>query len=202
MPRLCNTSRIELSALMYLQMMLGAARPRCLLFLDNKHENAPVKSNVRVGQAVDTAGQAGSVRNVSGFQTMETPVLLAPGERAVMVDTDKFKLGSHFLEGFVFVEEKSRVCWEQRSDILSSWMGIASISSLSRSITQRPPLPSESVWTGFFDSGSLKRPRPMNSAFTSNPSFASFMSLKYSSSVGVFGATNSFLPVSRSLHSY
>ena len=106
MPRLCNTSRMELSALMYLQMMLGAARPRCLLFLDNKHENAPVKSNVRVGQAVDT----GSVRNVSGFQTMETPVLLAPGERAVMVDTDKFKLGSHFLEGFVFVEEKSLVC--------------------------------------------------------------------------------------------
>ena len=110
MPRLCNTSRMELSALMYLQMMLGAARPRCLLCLDNKHENTPVKSNVRVGQAVDTAGQAGSVRNVSGFQTMETPVLLAPGERAVMVDTDKFKLGSHFLEGFVFVEEKSLVC--------------------------------------------------------------------------------------------
>lgn len=42
----------------------------------------------------------------------------------------------------------------------------------------------------------------MNSAFTSKPSFASFMSLKYSSSVGVFGAANSFLTVNSPLLSY
>lgn len=106
MPRLCNSSRMESSALMYLMMMLGAARPRCLMLLDHKHEDAPIKANMRVGQAVDTTGQAGSVRNVSGFQTLESPVLLAPGERAVMVESEAFKLGSHFLEGFIFAEEK------------------------------------------------------------------------------------------------
>lgn len=94
--------------MMYLMMMLGAARPRCLLLLDSKHEDASIQANVRVGQAVDTTGQAGNVRNVSGFQTLETPVLLAPGERAVMVDTDMFKTGTHYLEGFVFVEEKKK----------------------------------------------------------------------------------------------
>ena len=106
MPRLCNSSRMESSVLMYLMMMLGAARPRCLMLLDHKHENVALKANMRVGQAVDTTGQAGSVRNVSGFQTLESPVLLAPGERAVMVDTDEFKFGSHFLDGFIFAEEK------------------------------------------------------------------------------------------------
>ena len=106
MPRLCNSSRMESSALMYLMMMLGVARPRCLMLLDHKHENVAIKANMRVGQAVDTTGQAGSVRNVSGFQTLESPVLLAPGERAVMVDADEFKLGSHFLDGFIFAEEK------------------------------------------------------------------------------------------------
>ena len=89
-----------------MMMMMGAARSRCLMFLDNKHEDTAIKVNVRVGQAVDTAGQAGNIRNVSGFQTLETPVLLSPGERAVMVDTDQFKTATHFLEGFVFVEEK------------------------------------------------------------------------------------------------
>ena len=106
LPRLCNSSRADNASLMYLMMMLGAARPRCLMLLDNKSEEGTVKTNVRVGQAVDTTGQAGSVRNISGFQTLETPVLLAPGERAVMVENDTYKMGTHFLEGFVFVEEK------------------------------------------------------------------------------------------------
>ena len=49
MPRLCNTSRMELSALMYLQMMLGAARPRCLFFLDNKERACEKQRACRSG---------------------------------------------------------------------------------------------------------------------------------------------------------
>lgn len=107
LPRLSNTTRVEDSVpMMLLMMMLGACRPRCLMLLDNKHENATLKANVRVGQAVDTTGQAGSIRNISGFQTLEAPVLLAPGERAVMVNGDHYKMATHFLDGFVFTEEK------------------------------------------------------------------------------------------------
>ena len=90
---------------MLLMMMLGAARPRCLMLLDHKHEDSTLKANVRVGQAVDTTGQAGSIRNISGFQTLEAPVLLAPGERAVMVNGERYKMATHFLDGFVFTEE-------------------------------------------------------------------------------------------------
>ena len=87
-------------------MMLGAARPRCLMLLDNKHEEATLKANLRVGQAVDTTGQAGILRNISGFQTLTAPVLLAPGERAVLIDEDQYKMATHLLDGFVFAEDK------------------------------------------------------------------------------------------------
>lgn len=117
LPRITNYARISatLPALIML-LVFAAARPRCLMFLDNKHEDAPLKANVRVGQAVDTTGQAGTVRNISGFQTLEAPVLLAPGERAVLVDGDQYKLSTHFLDGFVFAEEKSSVCSKQTTN--------------------------------------------------------------------------------------
>ena len=43
----------------------------------------PMPVEVRVGQAVDTVGQAGKPRSITGFQTHTTPVLLAAGENAV-----------------------------------------------------------------------------------------------------------------------
>ena len=91
LPRLCNESRpTQPIVAMLMLMALGAARPRMLMLLDNRHEMVPLKANARVGQAVDTTGQAGNVRNISGFQTLEVPVLLAPGERAVLVDEEKW----------------------------------------------------------------------------------------------------------------
>ena len=106
LPRMSNSTRTDNSlAMMLLMMMLGAARPRCLMLLDHKHEDSTLKANVRVGQAVDTTGQAGSIRNISGFQTLEAPVLLAPGERAVMVNGERYKMATHFLDGFAFTEE-------------------------------------------------------------------------------------------------
>jgi 26S proteasome regulatory subunit N1 len=54
--------------------------PRMLLTVDENLEPLPV--SVRVGQAVDTVGQAGRPKTITGFQTHTTPVLLAHNERA------------------------------------------------------------------------------------------------------------------------
>jgi len=43
---------------------------------------------VRVGQAVDTIGQAGRPKTITGFQTHTTPVLIGAGERAEMATED------------------------------------------------------------------------------------------------------------------
>lgn len=55
-------------------------RPRYILTLNEEGE--PVKVNVRVGQAVDTVGQAGKPKTITGWITQSTPVLLNHGERA------------------------------------------------------------------------------------------------------------------------
>ena len=57
-----------------------AMYPRFLITLDDELKNKPV--TVRVGQAVDTVGQAGRPKTITGFQTHSTPVLLAYSERA------------------------------------------------------------------------------------------------------------------------
>jgi 26S proteasome regulatory subunit N1 len=41
-----------------------------------------MKIQLRVGQAVDTVGQAGKPKKITGFQTHESPVLIGWGERA------------------------------------------------------------------------------------------------------------------------
>jgi 26S proteasome regulatory complex component len=38
---------------------------------------------VRVGQAVDTVGQAGQPKRITGFQTHTSPVILAYGDRYI-----------------------------------------------------------------------------------------------------------------------
>lgn len=42
----------------------------------------PLPVNVRVGQAVETVGQAGKPKTITGFQTHTTPVLLGVRDRA------------------------------------------------------------------------------------------------------------------------
>ena len=51
----------------------------------------PLEISVRVGQAVDTVGQAGKPKTITGFQTHTSPVLIAHGER-VELATDDCKL--------------------------------------------------------------------------------------------------------------
>jgi 26S proteasome regulatory subunit N1 len=54
--------------------------PRFLITLNEESKTFPV--SVRVGQAVDTVGQAGRPKTITGFQTHSTPVLLGHAERA------------------------------------------------------------------------------------------------------------------------
>jgi hypothetical protein len=67
-----------------LYSVVTAVRPRCLVTVDQDLKSLPV--SVRVGARVDTAGQAGKPRAITGFQTHTTPVLLAAGERAELSD--------------------------------------------------------------------------------------------------------------------
>jgi|TARA_B110000208_G_scaffold141287_1_gene170521 26S proteasome regulatory subunit N1 len=63
----------------------------------------PMPVEVRVGQAVDTVGQAGKPRSITGFQTHTTPVLLAAGEKAELVDQEKYLAMDTMLEGSVIL---------------------------------------------------------------------------------------------------
>ena len=62
----------------------------------------PISVPVRVGQAVDTVGQAGQPKTITGFQTHNSPVLLSYGERAELA-TDEYLAESSVLENFVIL---------------------------------------------------------------------------------------------------
>jgi len=79
-----------------------AIRPRMLVTVDEDLKALPV--SVRVGQAVDTVGQAGRPKTITGFQTHTTPVLLAAGERAELATDEFLPLTSH-LEGVVILKK-------------------------------------------------------------------------------------------------
>jgi len=81
---------------------LLAVNPRMLICLDQ--DLNPLQTSVRVGQAVDTVGQAGKPKTISGFQTHTTPVLLGVGDRAELA-SDKYLSTSSILEGFVILTE-------------------------------------------------------------------------------------------------
>ncbi|KAM3213355.1 hypothetical protein ACQJBY_066000 [Aegilops geniculata] len=83
-----------------LYILALAMQPRMLLTLDEDLKPLPVP--VHVGQAVDVVGQAGSPRTITGFQTHNTPVLLAAGERAELA-TEKYIPLTPVLEGFVIL---------------------------------------------------------------------------------------------------
>jgi len=69
----------------YLLYYLSVAmRPRMLMTVDENGDLLPV--SVRVGQAVETVGQAGRPKTITGFQTHTTPVLLGANDRAELAD--------------------------------------------------------------------------------------------------------------------
>ena len=87
----------------YLMYYLTAAmNPRMLITVDEELNWKPV--TVRVGQAVETVGQAGKPKRITGFQTHSTPVLIPTTDRAEL-GTDEFLAVSSVLEGVVIVKE-------------------------------------------------------------------------------------------------
>jgi 26S proteasome regulatory subunit N1 len=96
-----------------LYSLISAVRPRMLLTVDEKLQSLPVK--VRVGQAVDTVGQAGKPRSITGFQTQTTPVLLAENERAELA-TEEYVAQSNVLEGFVIVTKNPDYVSEEEQE--------------------------------------------------------------------------------------
>jgi len=75
--------------------------PRMLMTFNEKLE--PLNVLVRVGQAVDVVGKAGTPKNITGFQTHTTPVLLGVGERAELA-TDEYIPISPVLEGCIILK--------------------------------------------------------------------------------------------------
>ena len=57
---------------------------------------------MRVGIAVDTVGQAGKPKKISGFQTHDTPVLIGCSERAEL-GTEEFVPETNVIENFVIL---------------------------------------------------------------------------------------------------
>jgi len=78
-----------------------AMRPGFMMALDSDLKLLPV--SVRVGQAVDTVGQAGKPKTITGFQTHTSPVLLAAGERVELVSEEYLPM-TDLLEGFVILK--------------------------------------------------------------------------------------------------
>jgi 26S proteasome regulatory subunit N1 len=70
----------------FLYLFATAMQPRMLITLDE--DLNPLEVTVRVGQAVDTVGQAGKPKTITGFQTHTSPVLIAHGERVELATDD------------------------------------------------------------------------------------------------------------------
>ncbi|KAJ0250915.1 26S proteasome non-ATPase regulatory subunit 2 A [Hirschfeldia incana] len=85
-----------------LYFLVLAMQPRMMMTMDENLD--PISVPVRVGQAVDVVGQAGQPMTITGFQTYESPVLLAAGERAELA-TNKYIPLSPILEGFVILKK-------------------------------------------------------------------------------------------------
>jgi len=84
--------------------LVCAIRPRMLMTLD-ADSMEPVQVKVRVGQAVETVGQAGRPKTITGFQTHSTPVLLGHSDRAELA-TDEYEALTTVLEGIVLLKKK------------------------------------------------------------------------------------------------
>ena len=88
-----------------------AMNPRMLITVNEDLSWRPV--TVRVGMAVETVGQAGKPKTITGFQTHTTPVLISTKERAEL-GTEEVLSVSSVLEGIVVVKDNPD--YEEPSD--------------------------------------------------------------------------------------
>jgi 26S proteasome regulatory subunit N1 len=82
--------------------IVPAMRPRWLVTLDEDLKE--IKVPVRVGAAVDTTGQAGRPKKITGFQTRTTPVLLNYSDRAELA-TEEYVPVATVLEDFIILRK-------------------------------------------------------------------------------------------------
>lgn len=82
--------------------IVPAMRPRWLITVDEDMKE--IKVPVRVGQAVDVTGQAGRPKQITGFQTRTTPVLLNYMDRAELA-TEEYISVTPVLEDFVILKK-------------------------------------------------------------------------------------------------
>merc|ERR1740121_1319192 len=82
--------------------IVPAMHPRWLITLDE--ELKEIKVPVRVGQAVDITGQAGRPKQITGFHTRTTPVLLNYQDRAELA-TDEYVSCASVMEDFVILRK-------------------------------------------------------------------------------------------------
>uniref|UniRef100_A0A7S4T185 Uncharacterized protein n=1 Tax=Alexandrium monilatum TaxID=311494 RepID=A0A7S4T185_9DINO len=82
--------------------IVPAMRPRWLITVDEDLKE--IKVPVRVGQAVDVTGQAGRPKQITGFQTRTTPVLLNYMDRAELA-TEEYLPVTSVLEDFVILKK-------------------------------------------------------------------------------------------------
>ena len=90
-----------------LYLLVPAMRPRFVVTLQQEEGKDQLKHkpvSCHVGQAVDTVGQAGKPKTITGFQTHNTPVLLGVGERMELA-TEKYISMSPVNEGFVVIKD-------------------------------------------------------------------------------------------------
>merc|ERR1712176_345839 len=80
-----------------------AMNPRMLMTVNEDMSLRPV--TVRVGQAVETVGQAGKPKRITGFQTHTTPVLLATTDRAELATEEVIAKCNNVLEGLVILQD-------------------------------------------------------------------------------------------------
>ncbi|XP_022117848.2 26S proteasome non-ATPase regulatory subunit 2 [Pieris rapae] len=100
---LLDCKNIILGKSHYLLFVLATAmQPRWLVTLDDNLQ--PLNVSVRVGQAVDVIGKAGTPKTIAGSHTHTTPVLLSFGERAELA-TDEYIPLSPVMEGFVILKK-------------------------------------------------------------------------------------------------
>merc|ERR1719469_539424 len=82
--------------------IVPAMRPRWLVTLDEDLKE--IKVPVRVGQAVDITGLAGRPKQITGFQTRTTPVLLNYLDR-VELATEEYLPVTQVMEDFVILRK-------------------------------------------------------------------------------------------------
>ena len=67
-------------------------------------EGTQIKTGVRVGEAVETVGQAGKPKTISGFQTHTSPVLMGVKDRTELA-SDEYLSSTNVLEGFAILRK-------------------------------------------------------------------------------------------------